>query len=126
MSGSCTDERAAARCSRRIRSTVKWYSGSVSTEAGTLSGVKPDKRVGDGGRVRTCSGLFDGDCEWSLAHELCPLIPNKALETGVTEPEDPTGFFRGFNASDAARSSRFVVPSAFVDPERAEHTMATL
>ena len=29
-------------------------------------------------------------------------------------------------ASEAARSSRFVVPSALVDPERAEHTTATL
>jgi hypothetical protein len=48
------------------------------------------------------------------------------VETGVANPEDPTSFVRGFNASDAARSNRFVVPSAFVDPERAEHTMATL
>jgi hypothetical protein len=48
------------------------------------------------------------------------------LETGVANPEDPTVLFRGFNASDAARSNKFVVPSAFVDPERAEHTTATL
>ena len=48
------------------------------------------------------------------------------IETGVANPEDPTGFDRGFNASDAARSNRFVVPNAFVDPDRAEQTTATL
>lgn len=30
------------------------------------------------------------------------------------------------SASLAARSKRFVVPSALVEPERAEHTIATL
>jgi hypothetical protein len=82
-----------------------------------LSGIKLNKG--------TSVGVIGGDCEWSLL-ERYPLAPNMPIETGVANPEDPTGFVRGFNASDAARSNRFVVPSAFVDPERAEHTTATL
>ena len=113
ISGSRTAERAARRCSLRIRSTVTWYAGN-SVGAGSLSGIKLSK----GASV----GVIGGDCEWSRY----PLAPNMPTETGVANPEDPTGFFRGFSASDAARSNRFVVPSAFVDPERAEHTTATL
>ena len=116
ISGSRTDERAATRCSLRIRSTVAWYPCS-SAGAGSLSGIKLNKG--------TSVGVIGGDCEWSLL-EWYPLVPNKPIETGVAKPEDPTGFVRDFNASDAARSNRFVVPNAFVDPERAEHTMATL
>ena len=82
-----------------------------------MSGIKLNER--------TSVGVIGGDCEESLL-ERYPPVPNKPIETGVANPEDPTGFARGFNASDAARSSRFVVPSAFVDPERAEHTIATL
>ena len=116
ISGSRTDERAATRCSLRIRSTVTWYPGS-SAGAGSLSGIKLNKG--------TSVGVIGGDCEWSLL-ERYSLTPNMPIETGVANPEDPTGFGRGFNASVAARSNRFVVPSAFVDPERAEQTTTTL
>jgi hypothetical protein len=71
--------------------------------------------------VPASTGVLGGDCDWPFA-----LTPNKPIESGVAVPDHPTRFARGFKASDAARSSRFVVPSAFVDPERAEHTMATL
>lgn len=56
--------------------------------------------------------------------------PNRdmLLETGVAAPElwrlaDLVG---RRSASEAARSKRFVVPSAFVEPDRAEQTTATL
>jgi hypothetical protein len=75
--------------------------------------------------VGTSVGVLGGDGESSIL-VLHPLAPNKPIETGVADPDDPAGFVRGFNTSDAARSSRFVVPSAFVEPERAEHTMTTL
>lgn len=52
--------------------------------------------------------------------------PKSPRETGETVPGVPTALVRRCKASDAARSSRFVVPRAFVDPERAEHTTATL
>jgi hypothetical protein len=104
ISGSRTEERAATRCWLRIRSTVTWYPDS-SVGSGSLSGIKLNKptsvgfRGGDGIKLNKPAsvGVMGGDC-----------------------------FVRGFNASDAARSNRFVVPSAFVDPERAEHTTATL
>lgn len=56
-----------------------------------------------------------------------PPTPNKPLEMGVAapEPDEPAAFGRR-NASDAARKRRLVVPSAFVEPERAEQTTATL
>lgn len=44
---------------------------------------------------------------------------------GVTEP-GVAFLLRVGRTSETARRSRFVVPSAFVDPERAEHTTATL
>jgi hypothetical protein len=85
--------------------TVIWYSGSVSKGcAGSLRGVL---------------GL-SGDCDIVFL-----LEQNKPVETGVTDPEHPKGLVRGFNTSDAARSKRFVVPRVFVNPERAEHTIAT-
>lgn len=83
--------------------------------------------VGDGGpeeRGWTSVGVLGRESEDSLVDQH-RLAPNKPIDTGVADPED-AGFVRGFNASDAARSSKFVVPSVFIDPERAEHTMATL
>lgn len=65
-------------------------------------------------------GLIGGEDDRSLP------APNKLLVTGVMVPGVPADLLRRFRASEAARSSRFVVPSAFVEPERAEHTMATL
>ena len=56
--------------------------------------------------------------------------PNRdePLEMGEAVPEQwPFADLLGRQrASEAARSNRFVVPSAFVEPERAEQTMATL
>lgn len=72
-------------------------------------------------------GLVGGLWLWSLLLPFEGPTPNRPLDIGVVMPdtEDPADFVRR-NASDAARSSRFVVPSALVDAERAEQTMATL
>lgn len=51
---------------------------------------------------------------------------NMPLVTGVTVSDLEFVLMDGRFASVAALSNRLVVPSAFVDPERAEQTMATL
>lgn len=52
--------------------------------------------------------------------------PNKPLVTGVVVPGELTTLERRRKASDAERNRRLVVPDVLVDPERAEHTIATL
>jgi hypothetical protein len=64
--------------------------------------------------------LGGGDCDPSNR------APNKLLVNGVSVPGELGGLFWRFKASDAERKSRLVVPKALVDPERAEHTIATL
>jgi len=44
----------------------------------------------------------------------------------VPPPEVPLDFAGLVKASEEARRRRLVVPRAFVDPERAEQTIATL
>lgn len=55
-------------------------------------------------------------------------VPGAGVATGELRNEENeeamSGAF-GLNASRAARSNRFVVPVAFVDPDRAEQTNAT-
>lgn len=78
-----------------------------------ISGVRKVEDCGEGDR-----GLAGDDA--SL------YCPNKPFLRGVPLPEVATNFFCGWRASEAAWSRRFVVPKAFVEPERAEHTTATL
>lgn len=53
--------------------------------------------------------------------------PNMPLVTGVVVSDLECVLVDGrCFASAAALSNRFVVPNALVDPERAEHTIATL
>lgn len=53
--------------------------------------------------------------------------PNMPLVTGVIVPDLDCDFVDGrCFASEAALNNRLVVPSALVDPERAEQTTATL
>jgi hypothetical protein len=47
-------------------------------------------------------------------------------DRGVSAPSGGLRLAGRCNASDAARRRRLVVPSALVEPERAEHTIATL
>jgi len=131
MSGSRIHDRAASKCSLRIKSMVMSYSGRVSSGSESFSGVNPNKgleAMEDDERVRVGrAGLVGGLWLWSLPFPpRLPPAPNKPLD-GVVEPEadDPAGFVR-LRASDAARKSKLVVPRALVDPDRAEQTIATL
>lgn len=55
------------------------------------------------------------------------IRPKSPTPFGVAVPEVGLDFdLRLTSASEAAFKSRLVVPKAFVDPERAEHTTATL
>ncbi len=61
-------------------------------------------------------GLANGDWYWvNLVMFVGDMVP------GVSET-----LFDRLSASPAALSSRLVVPSALVDPDRAEQTIATL
>lgn len=80
--------------------------------------------VNDGGgvdRPRSC-GLDGSDgCVVSKP------APNRLLVTGVVVPEGTEDLRRrGWRVCEADLRRRFVVPRAFVDPDRAEHTIATL
>jgi len=93
--------------------------------------VKPKTGVGDEERDERLLGLGLVGGLW-LVSLLFPLVtlpptPNKPREIGVAapEPDKPAAFGRR-SASDAARKRRLVVPSAFVEPERAEQMIATL
>lgn len=104
--------RAAVRCSLRIKSTVA---------LNELAGVNPIdpfmfERPIDKLRFRGVSG---GENEGGVGPQGADqgvLMPGVGTELGARE----------LRASVAAFSRRFVVPNAFVDPERAEQTTAIL
>ena len=64
--------------------------------------------------------LGGGDCD------PCNPAPNNDLVPGVIVPEELENLVGRCKASDAERNRRLVVPNALADPDRAEHTMATL
>lgn len=83
-------------------------------EAGVMD--RPNGESERGEDLLRGRGLPTGDCAWEK-REKRPF--------GVLVPVSG-GLRVRCSASDAAFSSRFVVPRAFVEPDRAEHTMATL
>ena len=90
----------------------------VLKEAGaSVMDVMPKDRAMDSDFGEDFPGLANGDWYWvSLVSTLVgDMVP------GVSEM-----LFDRLRASPAALRSRFVVPSALVDPDRAEQTMATL
>lgn len=104
---------AAAKCSERMRSTVAMNSGTFCPDGGPLRGVK-EKGMEDGDELRVAGE------EASERRLKMPLAP------GVVVSEVQCVLAGRCLASAAALSKRLVVPSALVDPERAEQTMATL
>ena len=123
ISGSRTEARAADICCSRKRSIVLTKSGTVSLalacplrQENVVNGCAD---VEGGKEPLRGFGLKGGE------HE-----PNRdmLLERGICVPELwPLADLVGRrSASEAARSKRLVVPSAFVEPDRAEQTTATL
>ena len=104
---------AAAKCSARMRSTVAANSGTLSPEGGPLRGVNEKAvEVGDALRVR---GVDAAEGR-----------PNMPFVPGVADSDGQRDLAGRRLASAAALSRRLVVPSALVDPERAEQTTAIL
>ena len=109
------DERAASRCSDRIMSTVLLNAEAAEPRSGVIA---REEAVVESNRETLCDrGLSWGDC-------ICASRENSVL--GVMCPGESEGVLERCNASSAARRRRFVVPIAFVELERAEHTIATL
>lgn len=71
----------------------------------------------DGGEV-DCGGVVEEPKTLLVTGVMMPGVSTLPLRLG---PEGPRR-----RASDAALRRRLVVPSALVEPERAEHTTATL
>jgi hypothetical protein len=112
-------------CSDFIRSTVALNENSGGDEAAAMigeDGVESVEVNGEGESGRESEPLrdFSGPVNTGVK------LNAENVVRGVTVPGVVDGVGVGLRASEAARSKRLVVPSAFVDPERAEHTMATL
>lgn len=114
ISGSRTDDRAAVMCSERRRSTVALNEVAEDPFAGVIDrGPNGESERGDD--LLRGRGLLAGD--WLYEERKRPL--------GVLVPVS-AGLRVRWRASEAAFSKRLVVPSALVEPERAEQTIATL
>lgn len=103
------------RCSERIRSTVapKLVIGEMGVrENGALDGERLMELL-------RLMGVRGGEKEGGVG-------PHGA-DQGVCKPGvAPVDACLGVSASVAAFNNKFVVPSALVDPDRAEQTTATL
>jgi hypothetical protein len=114
ISGSRTVDLAAVRCSERMRSTVEL--NDVDAPAAGVMDRLPNGESDRGEDLLRGLGLPSGD--WS-----CEKRDDSPF--GVLVPVS-TGLRVRCSASEAALRRRLVVPRAFVEPERAEQTMATL
>lgn len=122
-------------CSSLITSTVLLNAGASGA---SLAGVKLNELDNEGGDPDLDVGFMTGD--WTSEGGLedlsrrYPRLEEKG-NMGVEVPVGPSGV-EGLaivlgvegrcRASEAARRRRLVVPRAFVDPERAEQTIASL
>jgi hypothetical protein len=75
-------------------------------------------------------GEHDSDPERAVRKRLVDMPGEASGEVGVEKPfvggaEEEEGGGERSSASDAARRSKFVVPRDFVEPDRAEQTMAS-
>jgi hypothetical protein len=99
-------------------------SGDVWPACGTVKGVSEGNGVGDedlGEDEVRAHGLLGNE---GVSEQ--DILRKSPFVTGVAWP-DVVAFLRGRRSvSEAARKSKFVVPRALVDPDRAEQTIATL
>lgn len=110
------DDRALVKCSERMRSTVSLKAGSLALVVDMLRAPPGDSGSKRGEDELRARGLSKGDC----------VCETREDREGVICPGVSEGLFVRWRASLAARRRRFVVPSALVEPDRAEQTMATL
>lgn len=101
-----------------MRSTVALNSGRTWALWGAVNGVKPSVDRGKELLRSLAPGVSGGDLERKSELDIGVALPVVG-ELAV----DPFG---RESASDAARRRRLVVPKAFVEPDRAEQTTATL
>ena len=110
---------AAVKCSRRITSIVALKPGTCLCTGD--KGPSENEVAGEIDReeeIVRYRGLPAGDID------IDGVPPNG--EMGISASEGGLRCAGRCSASEAARRRRLVVPSAFVEPERAEHTIATL
>jgi len=108
-------DRAAVRCSERIRSTVG--PNGVNCEVDEKESPEGEPWFPE---LFWGNGLNNGEedsGDWAQKLMNGVWIPGVAWLGGATER---------LRTSDAALNSRFVVPKALVEPDLAEHTIATL
>lgn len=127
------EERAAVMCSKRMRSTVAKKGGSSSPRGGDTEDIV---RIEDIIRVEDSppfgSAERDGERDLELPPGECngevqSLLRDIRPVPGVKHPGLGCAPAPGTrSACDDALSRRLVVPRAFVEPDRAEHTTATL
>ena len=113
-------------CSERIRSTVAKKGGSLFPVGG---GIEDIVRVEDNppfGRTEH-DGERDlepsGECNGEVQSRLRDILLVPRVRYSGSRDAHVAGLW---SASDDALSKRFVVPRDFVEPDRAEHTTATL
>lgn len=116
ISGSRTMDRAAVMCSDRRMSIVALNEVANVPDAGVIASA-PNGVSERGEDLLRGLGLPTGD--WSRVGD------EREKPFGVLVPV-PAGLFVRCSASEAAFRRRLVVPRALVEPERAEHTIATL
>ena len=127
------EERAATMCSERMRSTVAKKGGpSVRVGGGVEDPVAVEDIISDEDSPPFGRTERDGerDLEFSSGEysgEVQSWLRDVSLVPGVRYPGHRNGSTAGlWSTSDDALSKRFVVPRDFVEPDRAEHTTATL
>ena len=117
-------------CSARMTSTVALNGVVVGCDA-SPRGVKTSEDESDEAGAGEAAREDGKTGDWAEEERPCTkgvAVPDAgAVESEVAEAEEEMEEVEGrWRASAAARRRRFVVPRAFVEPERAEHTMATL
>ena len=127
------EERAAITCSERMRSTVAKKGGSLFPVGGGIADiVRVEDIVRDEDSPPFGMTERDGERDLELSSGECngevqAWLRDVLLVPGVKDPGLRDAHAVGlWSASDDALSKRFVVPIDFVEPDRAEHTTATL
>ena len=119
--GLLIEERAAIMCSERMRSTVAKKGGSrFSVGGGTEDIFKVEDIIRDEDSPPSGRAERGGELDLELSSGECNGEVQSWLRGVLLVPTADL-----WSASEDALSKRLVVPKAFVEPDRAEHTTAT-